>query len=76
MAEWRNGGNGGTAERMAENSRMAEMATYILFMVHNEDDTDDVLIFYSIELAGISCYDVIRIRDGIVPLDSFLRSVC
>ncbi len=36
MAEWRNGRNNG---RMAEwqNGRMAEMATYILFMVHAED---------------------------------------
>ncbi len=42
MAEWRNGGNGGTAERMAEqNGRMAGMATYVLFMVHTDTDTDD-----------------------------------
>ncbi len=25
------------------------MATYVLFMVHNDDDTDDTLIFYSID---------------------------
>ncbi len=24
-----------------QNSRMAEMATYVLFMVHTDDDTDD-----------------------------------
>ncbi len=29
MAEWRNGGNGGEWQ----NSRMAEMATYVLFTV-------------------------------------------
>ncbi len=70
-----NGGNGGTADRMAEsngrwngrmagmagmaerqkewlNGRMAEMDTYVLFMVHaaDDDDTDDdSLIFYIIE---------------------------
>jgi hypothetical protein len=42
-----------------QNSRMAEMATYVLFMVHtdndddddddNDDNNDDTLIFYSIE---------------------------
>ncbi len=39
-----NGRNGRTAERMAEwqNGRMAEMDTYVLFMVHADtDDTDD-----------------------------------
>jgi hypothetical protein len=42
----------GTADGMAEwqkewqNGRMAGMATYVLFMVHADDDT---LIFYSIE---------------------------
>ncbi len=47
MAEWR---NGGMADRMAEwqkewqNGRMAEMDTYVLFMVHANDD-DDTLIF-------------------------------
>ncbi len=50
MAEWRNGGNGGTAERMAaQNSRMAEMATYVLFTVYTDDDDDmtkTTLIFY------------------------------
>ncbi len=58
------GGNGGTADRMAEsngrrndrmtgmagmaerqkvwqNGRMAEMATYVLFMVHTNTDDDD-----------------------------------
>ncbi len=51
MAEWRNGGMAyGMAEWQKEwqNGRMAEMDTYILFMVHT-DDTDDTLIFYSIE---------------------------
>ena len=43
--EWSNdgnGGNGGTAERMAD-GKMAEMDTYVLFMVHADtgDDTDD-----------------------------------
>ncbi len=35
------------------NGRMAEMATYVLFTVHTDDtdtETDDTLIFYSIEL--------------------------
>ncbi len=37
-----------------QNSRMAEMVTYVLFMVHtnNDDDNtddDDTLIFYSID---------------------------
>ncbi len=41
--EWRNGGMAGMAVRRKEwqNSRMAEMATYVLFMVHTDDDTDD-----------------------------------
>ena len=53
MAEWR---NGGMADGMAEwqkewqNGKMAEMDTYVLFMVHadTDDDTDDdnTLIFY------------------------------
>ncbi len=36
-------GMAGMAERRKEwqNSKMAEMATYILFMVHTDDDTDD-----------------------------------
>ncbi len=43
MAEWR---NGGMADGMAEwqkewqNGRMAEMDTYILFMVHADTNTD------------------------------------
>ncbi len=57
MAEWRNGGMAGMAVRQKEwqNSRMAEMATYVLFTVHTDDDddadndADDTLIFYSIE---------------------------
>jgi hypothetical protein len=44
MAEW---------QKEWQNSRMAEMATYVLFMVHtdddDDDDDDDTLIFYSIE---------------------------
>ncbi len=58
MAEWRNDGMAGMAVRRKEwqNSRMADMATYILFTVHitddNDDDTDDndILIFYSIDM--------------------------
>jgi hypothetical protein len=45
MAEWR---NGGMADEMAEwqnewqNGRMAEMDTYVLFMVHADtDNTND-----------------------------------
>ena len=43
MAEWRNGGMAGMAVRRKErqNSRMAEMATYVLFMVHTNDDTEN-----------------------------------
>ncbi len=42
MAEWWYGGMAGMAEQRKEwlNSRMAEMATYVLFMVHTNDDTD------------------------------------
>ncbi len=55
MAERRNGGMAGMAEWQKEwqNSRMAEMATYVLFMVHTDEDDDDdddddnTLIFYS-----------------------------
>ncbi len=39
----------GMAERQKEwqNGRMAEVATYVLFMVHaNNDDDNDTLIFY------------------------------
>ncbi len=55
MAEWRNGGNCGMAERQKEwqNGKMAEMDTYVLFMVHantNDTDDDDTLIFYSIDM--------------------------
>ncbi len=43
MAEWRNGGMAGMAARRKEwqNTRMAEMATYVLFTVHTDDDDDD-----------------------------------
>ncbi len=50
IAEWRNGGMAGMAEMavMADgmvewqgrNGQMAEMATYVLFTVHTDDDTD------------------------------------
>ena len=59
--EWLNGGNGGNGGRTewsnGGNGRMAEMATYVLFTVHTDDtdtntDTDDTLIFYSIEMNG------------------------
>ncbi len=42
MVEWRNGGMAGIAEQRKEwlNSRLAEMATYVLFTVHTDDDTD------------------------------------
>jgi hypothetical protein len=59
MVEWWNGRNGNRMAEIVElrrkvwqNGRMAEMATYVLFTVHtNDDDTDDddTLIFYSIE---------------------------
>jgi hypothetical protein len=52
MAEWRNGGMAdGLAEWQKEwqNGQMAGMATYVLFLVHTDTDTDTTLIFYSIE---------------------------
>jgi hypothetical protein len=43
----------GMVERQKEwqNGKMAEMDTYVLFMVHanTDDDDDDTLIFYSID---------------------------
>ncbi len=61
--EWSNGSNGGNGRRMewsnGGNGGMAEMATYVLFTVHTDDDTDtddnnndDFLIFYSIDTKG------------------------
>jgi hypothetical protein len=54
MAEWRNGGIAGMEVRRKEwqNSRMAEMATYVLFTVHTHTPTTTTttsLIFYSID---------------------------
>ncbi len=54
MAEWRNGGNGGTAERMAEwqNGRNGYVCTIYGTHTHTDnDDTDDddTLIFYCID---------------------------
>ncbi len=40
MVEWRNGGMA-VQRKEWQNSRMAEMATYVLFMVHTNDDDDD-----------------------------------
>jgi hypothetical protein len=43
MAEW---------QKEWQNGKMAEVATYVLFMVHADTDNtndDDTLIFYSIE---------------------------
>jgi hypothetical protein len=40
------------------NGRMAEMATYVLFTVHTDDDIntdDDTLIFYSIDSEQTLC---------------------
>jgi hypothetical protein len=44
-------GMAGMAERQKEwqNGRMAELATYVLFMVHADDDDNNTLIFYSID---------------------------
>ncbi len=55
--EWLNGGNGGNGgmakwQKEWQNGKMAEMDTYVLFMVHadtDDTDDDDTLIFYSIE---------------------------
>jgi hypothetical protein len=45
MAEWRNGGMAdgmGEWQKEWQNGRMAEMDTYVLFIVHaNTDDTND-----------------------------------
>jgi hypothetical protein len=57
MVEWSNGGNGqmagmaGMAERQKEwqNGKMAEVATYVLFMVHADTNDNNTLIFYSID---------------------------
>ncbi len=44
MAEW---------QKEWQNGKMAEMDSYVLFMVHadtdDDDDNDNTLIFYSIE---------------------------
>ncbi len=65
MAGWRtewlnggNGGNGGMAKRMAEwqnGRKWIHSYTYVLFMVHvnDDNDTNDSLIFYSIEVLDI-----------------------
>ena len=41
-------GMAGMAERQKEwqNGKMAEVATYVLFMVHADTDNNDTLIFY------------------------------
>ncbi len=47
MAEW---------QKEWQNGRMAEMDTYVLFMVHADtdtNDTDDTLIFYSTSRSGL-----------------------
>jgi hypothetical protein len=62
--EWSNGRNGG------RNGRMAEIATYVLFMVHtdtddddeddddnDDDDDDDTLIFFSIDHNMVFSYN-------------------
>ena len=54
MVEWRNGGNGGMAERMAEqqNGRNGYIRTIYSRHTHtddDDDDDDDTLIFYSID---------------------------
>jgi hypothetical protein len=40
MAEW---------QKEWQNGRMAEVATYVLFMVHANDNDNDTLIFYITE---------------------------
>ncbi len=59
MAERQNGGNGGTAERMAEwqNGRNGYICTIHGRHTHTNNDTDDdtdddTLIYYSIDFAG------------------------
>ncbi len=48
-----------------QNSRMAEMATYVLFTVHtdkddDEDNDDDTLVFYSIDVIIIKLMIIFR----------------
>jgi hypothetical protein len=49
MAEW---------QKEWQNGQMAEMDTYVLFMVHADTD-DKTQIFYSIEIEG-TCKKIIR----------------
>ncbi len=51
MVEW---------QKEWQNGRMAEMDTYLLFMVHADTDTDDdTLIFYSIDLLPHASMDLL-----------------
>ncbi len=51
MVEWREWREWREWQKEWQNGRMAEMDTYVLFMVHaDDDDTDnDSLIFYIID---------------------------
>jgi hypothetical protein len=48
--------------------------TYVTFFTQRM--TTHFKSFYIPELAWISCHNVNRVHGGIVPLDSFLRSIC
>ncbi len=77
MAEWRNGGMAGMAVRQKEwqNSRMAEMATYVLFTVptDDDDDADNTLIFYSIESSVMVRYSLPLIKGDRLSFSSHLK---
>ncbi len=72
-------GMAGMAVRRKEwqNSRMAETATYVLFMVHTDNDDDgddddnDTLIFYSIDILSNFLLETIS-TDGIESRSIFV----
>jgi hypothetical protein len=45
------------ADEWQMNGRMAEVSTYVLFMVHADDDDNDTLIFYITDIFGPAAKD-------------------